>query len=274
MATLLKPGVTVRLIFFALPLCPAHGLQGPLRSTPPIPFSTNETCTLNPAVRGTRENVEGAAVSVASLLTPQKVERAYEHVEKNFARNKLEDAENELNTALAIYPKSAVAWCLMGTLREKKLQVDEAFMDYSRALLIDSHLLPAYLGLARIAFRGKRWQEVIQFTDQMVSVDSLGFPAAYLYNAAANFNLGNLTAAEKSARKFQALDTEHERPQVYLLLGDILAHEGDYAGAAEQKKTFLMIVPNANGAEEIKGQVKVWDDLSRRKVNAAVTESK
>jgi tetratricopeptide (TPR) repeat protein len=125
-----------------------------------------------------RGNVEGNTVSVASLLTPPKAERAYEHVEKDFARNKLEDAEKELNTALAIYPKSAVAWCLMGTLREKKLQVDEASVDYSRALLIDSHLLPAYLGLARIAFRGKRWQEVIQFTDRLVSVDSLGFPVA------------------------------------------------------------------------------------------------
>jgi tetratricopeptide (TPR) repeat protein len=225
-------------------------------------------------VRGTRENVEGAAVNVASLLTPQKVERAYEHVEKDFARNKLVDAEKELNTALANYPKSAVAWCLMGTLREKKLQVDEALMDYSRALLMDSHLLPAYIGLARIAFRGKRWQEVIQLTDQLVRVDSLGLPAAYLYNAAANFNLENLPAAEQSARTFQALDTEHERPQVYLLLGDILAHKGDYAGAAEQKRTFLTVVPNADSAEEIKGQVKVLEYLSRRKVDAAVTASK
>jgi tetratricopeptide (TPR) repeat protein len=185
--------------------------------------------------------------------------------EKDFARNRLEDAEKELNTALAIYPKSAVAWCFMGTLREKEFQVDEAFKDYSRALLIDAHLLPAYLGLARIAFRGKRWQEVIQFTDQLVSVESLGVPVAYLYNAAANFNLENLTAAEKSARKFQALDTEHEHPQVYLLLGDILAHEGDYAAAAGQKRTFLAIVPNAGDAEEIKEQVKVLEDLSRGK---------
>src|SRR5260370_18816941 len=224
-------------------------------------------------VGATRGDVEGPMVSVRTLLTPQKAERAYEHAEKDFARNKLVDAEKELNTALAIYPKSAVAWCLMGTLREKKLQVDEAFMDYSRALQIDSHLLPAYLGLARIAFRGKSWQEVIQFTDRLVSVDSLGFPVAYLYNAAANFNLENLTAAEKSARKFQALDTEHERPQVYVLLGDILAHEGDYAGAAEQKKTFLTIVPNAYDAEEFTEQVNVLEELRRGKVNTAVTAS-
>jgi len=161
----------------------------------------------------------------------------------------------------------------MGTLREKKLQIDDASMAYSRALRIDSHLLPAYLGLARIAFRGKRWQEVIQFTDQLVSIDSLGFPVAYLYNAAANFNLENLPAAKKSARKFQSLDTEHERPQVYLLLGDILAREGDYAGAAEQKRTFLTIVPDADDAKEIKGQVKVLEELRRGKVKTAVTAS-
>jgi tetratricopeptide (TPR) repeat protein len=273
MATLLRPGVTVWLISFALPLCSAYGFQGPLRSTPPIPFSTSEACTPSPVVGRTRGNVEGSTVSVASLLTPQKAERAYEHVEQDFARNKLEDAEKELNIALAIYPKSAVAWCLMGTLREKKLQVDEALMDYSRALQIDSHLLPVYLGLARIAFRGKRWQEVIQFTDQLVSVDALGFPVAYLYNAAANFNLEHFLAAEKSARKFQALDTEHERPQVYLLLGDILAQEGDYAGAAEQKKTFLTIVPNAYDAKEINEQVKLLEELRREKVNAAFMAS-
>jgi tetratricopeptide (TPR) repeat protein len=273
MATLLRPGVTVWLISFALPLCSAYGFQGPLRSTPPIPFSTSEACTPSPVAGGTRGNVEGSTVSVASLLTPQKVERAYEHVEKDFARNKLEDAKKELTTALAIYPESAIAWCLMGTLREKKLQVDEALMDYSRALQIDSHLLPVYLGLARIAFRGKRWQEVIQFTDQLVSVDALGFPVAYLYNAAANFNLEHFLAAEKSARKFQALDTEHERPQVYLLLGDILAQEGDYAGAAEQKKTFLTIVPNAYDAKEINEQVKLLEELRREKVNAAFMAS-
>ena len=273
MATSLRPGLTVWLISFALPLSPAYGFQGPLRSTPPIPFSTSEACTPSPVVGGTRGNVEGSTVSVASLLTPQKAERAYEHVEKDFARNKLEDAEKELNTALAIYPQSAVAWCLMGTLREKKLQVDEAFMDYSRALQIDPHLLPVYLGLARTAFRGKRWQEVIRFTDQLVRVDSLGFPVAYLYNAAANFNLENLSAAEKSARKFQALDTQHERPQVYLLLGDILAHEGDYAGAAEQKKSFLRIVPDTYDAEEIKEQIKVLKELTRGTVNAAVRAS-
>jgi len=87
--------------------------------------------------------------------------------------------------------------------------------------------------------------------------------------------MASLTAAEISARRFQAVDTAHERPQVYLLLGDILASEGDYAGAAEQKKTFLTIVPNAYDAREIKEQVSVLESLlSRRKASLVATGSK
>jgi hypothetical protein len=58
---------------------------------------------------------------------------------------------------------------------------------------------------------------------------------------------------------------------VYLLLGDILAAERDYAGAAEQKKIFLMIVPNAHSTQAIKEQIKILEDLSRVKENAGVT---
>jgi tetratricopeptide (TPR) repeat protein len=261
---ILKLDLTVWIAFLALPLCPAYGFDGPLRSTPAVPFSASEACSPSPAAWGTRGNMGDATVSVTSLLTPQRVERAYEHAEKDFLVNKLDDAEKELNAALAIYPNSAVAWCLMGTLREQQLQLDDAVAAYSRALLIDSHLLPAYLGLARIAFRGRRWQEVVQLTDRVVSLNLLSPRVAYLYNAAANFNLANFAAAEISARRFQALDPEHERPQVYLLLGDILASEGDYAGAVEQEKAFLRIVPNDYDARGIKEQVNVWEGLLNR----------
>jgi len=249
------------LIFLALP---AFSADEPLRSTPPVQLSASEACSPIPSEWGTRRYVGTATVSVKSLLTPQKAAQAFEHAERDFAGNNLQDAEKEVNIALAIDPNSAVAWCLMGILREQELQLDEASTAYSRAVAIDSHLVPAYLGLARIAFRRHRWPEVIRFTDKVVSQNPLGSPVAYLYSAAANFNQSNLAAAEISARRFQALDPGHERPQVYLLLGDILAAEGDYADAVEQERAFLRIVPNDYDARRIKQQVNVWEGLLNR----------
>jgi tetratricopeptide (TPR) repeat protein len=261
MATVLRLSVRV-IICLTLSLCSAYGREGPLPPVPPTSVPSSEACTPDTVVWGTRRNAEAATVSVISMLVLQKAKRAYEHAARALAGNYLEDAEKELNSALETYPKSAVAWCLMGTLNEERLQFDKAFMDYSQALLAGPHLLAAYLGLARIAFQQQRWQEVIEITDQVVRANPIAFPVTYLYDAAANFNLGNFTAAEKSARKFQCFDTEHERPQVYLLLGDILTREHDYAGAAEQKKRFLTIVPDAYDAEEINEQIKTLEDLS------------
>jgi tetratricopeptide (TPR) repeat protein len=211
------------------------------------------------------------------MLFSQKARRAYEHAEKVLAQGSLEDAKRALEKAIAIYPKPAVAWCFMGTLHEEKLQLQTASADYSQALLVDSRMLAAYLGLARIAFRNKRWPEVVTYTDQLVRVDAAAFPVAYLYKAAANFNLGDLTSAESSARKFLSFDTEHERPQVYLLLADILTAKRDYAGAAHEEKIFLAVVPNPcdvpNGcdANSIREEIKILDGLSVEKVQGTMS---
>jgi tetratricopeptide (TPR) repeat protein len=172
-------------------------------------------------------------------------------------------AEKELKRAISHYPNAAIAWCLMGILHDEQLELEEAFAAYSQALRADPEMLPAYLGLARIAFREKRWQDVVRSRDQLVARNPVAFPAAYLYNAAANFNRGELAAAEKSARRFLSEDTEHERPQAYLLLGDILACEHDYVGAAEQETVVLILDPNAYDANDIKERIGVLGDLER-----------
>jgi hypothetical protein len=216
-----------------------------------ISVASSEAC-IHGTAGATGGDVPGNTVSLASTLVSPKTKRTYEHAAKALTLKNFDEAEKQLQKAVSIPTDSAVGWCLMGTLHEEKLELDKAFSDYSQALSADPRLLPAYLGLARIAFLEKRWQEVVEFTDQMAKVDPIGVPARYFYNAAANFNLRNLISAEKSAHKFESLDPEHERPQVYLLLGDILGLKRDFAGAAEQKKIFLRIVPDAYDADEIK----------------------
>ena len=117
-----------------------------------------------------------------------------------------------------------------------------------------------YRQLAEIAFASKDWEQVVELTDTLIKSHSGDVPIAYLYNAAANFNMGNIDAAEVIARRFESLDVKHLWPQAYLLMGDILQQKGDYLEAAQQMRIFLSMVPNDPFARAI---AKEADRLQR-----------
>jgi TolA-binding protein len=88
---------------------------------------------------------------------------------------------------------------------------------------------------------------------------------AYFFNAAANFNLGKLDVAEQSARKFQQMDTGHSRPDIVLLLGNILAGKHQYAEAAQLYRDFLVSKPDAPNAEAVRKEAQRLEALSTAK---------
>jgi tetratricopeptide (TPR) repeat protein len=186
-----------------------------------------------------------------TLQAPKNARRSYENAQQAFAKTELDKAERELKKATNVYPRFALAWTLLGRVHDKEARLDEAKEDYLRALSADSRLIRPYRRLAEIAFESKNWQEVVQLTNQLITIHPSDAPVAYLYNAAANFNMGNLDAAELNGRRFEWLDSKHMWPQAYLLLGDILKHKGKYREAAQQMKMFLAIVPQDPFAEAI-----------------------
>jgi regulator of sirC expression with transglutaminase-like and TPR domain len=68
--------------------------------------------------------------------------------------------------------------------------------------------------------------------------------------------------AERNLRKFLTLDTTHRRPMAVLYLGNVLAHKQDFAGAAEQARTYLALAPNASNAATVREKLKEMEQLS------------
>ena len=99
----------------------------------------------------------------------------------------------------------------------------------------------------------------------MEKLNPYAYPLAYLFSAAANFYLGNLDAAEEKARKFETLDTAHRRPDIALLLSNILEGKHDYAGAAQKMRDYLARTPNAPNATALQGEISRLDHLSLQK---------
>jgi Flp pilus assembly protein TadD len=200
-------------------------------------------------------NVEGSTISMTSLQAPKDAKKAYE---KGFAaarKKKYEDAEKDFQKAVDAYPKYATGWFELGLCQELQGNVDAARKSYAQSLAADPKFIKPYLQLAGISAREKNWKDVASTTDRAIKLDPYDFPQAYFFNSVAQYSLGNLEAAEKSAREAEKLDTQHQYPRVNQLLGFILADRQDFSGAAAQLRSYLKYAPDAQDAEKAKAQL-------------------
>lgn len=106
-------------------------------------------------------------------------------------------------------------------------------------------------------------------TNRAIRLDPVDFPQAYFFNSVANYYLHRLDAAEKSAREAEKLDSQYRFPKVNQVLGVILAEKRDFAGAAEQMRSYLKFAPEAQDATTVKGQLAELEKLSNPTAKAA-----
>jgi len=200
-------------------------------------------------------NVEGSTISMTSLAASKDARQAYEKGRKARTENKLEEAEKDLNKAVELYPSYAAAWALLGEIHTMQNRLQEAVKEYTQATTSDPQFVTPYYGLAIIAVNQQRWQDAATFSEQTIRLNGYAYPTAYFYNAVANFQLKNFEVAEKSGRKFQAVDSEHRHPDIALLISQILTERQDYAGALQQLRSYLAQAPNAANADQVRAQI-------------------
>lgn len=203
----------------------------------------------------------GTTVSLTSMAAPHDAMRAYEKAEKA-QQEKPAEAEKELLKAVRIYPQFAAAWNMLGDMHRQSKQFDEARTDYMQAVSADPQYVNPLFSLAVISMQEKKWSDAAQFSDQVVKMNAMAFPLAYFFNAAANYNQQQFEVAELSAKRFKALDTQHEHPDICLLLSHIYSRKQDYAGAARELRDYLAASPDAPDADAIKASAKRFEDLS------------
>jgi tetratricopeptide (TPR) repeat protein len=217
-------------------------------------------------------NVEGTTISATTLLAPKDARKAYDKAREALRKDKIPDAQKDLEKAVTAYPQFAAAWTDLGIIHEKAKDVAEARKCYSQALAADPKLVTPYLRLAQLSMADKNWQDVADTTVRIVKLNPVDFPEAYFYNAVANYNLRKFDEAETSAREAQKLDTAQRIPQVAHILGVILYRKKDYAGAAAQMRKYLLLAPDAADAGLVKQQLAELEKLSGGETKAKVDE--
>ena len=192
-------------------------------------------------------HIDGTSISVTSALAPPPAKKAFEKGLEQERKSKWEDAQKSFEKAVQIYPRYATAWYQLGRLQLRsqlpnQLQSDAAQAakhSFEQSVAADPKYVNPYDGLAQLAVQAHEWQNVIDITGKLVSLNPVDFPDAYYDNAIANYNLKNLDDAEKSAQQGIRVDEAHQIPRLQYLLGIILLQKQNYRGASEHMQVFL-----------------------------------
>jgi Flp pilus assembly protein TadD len=202
-----------------------------------------------------RANVEGFTTSGTSLLAPKEARKSFEKAVKLAKSKKPAEAQKELESAVALYPKYAAAWYELGILHERENRTPQAAEAYAKSVEADARFIKPYLQMAGLYAREQKWKEVADTTGIAIKLNPYDFPGAYFYQSVAQVNLQDLEAAEKAAREGMKLDSQNRIPKLAHVLGVVLAQKQDFNGAAENMKLYLKLVPNAPDAEDVRKQL-------------------
>jgi len=211
---------------------------------------------------------QGFTISATTAAAPPKARKDFE---KGLALEKKGDwqgAEQKFQSAVAPYPKYAVAWVELGRAQINQGKEAEAKQSLHKAVEADSQFVPAYEEMAEIAASRKQWKDLAEVTEQVVRMNPVGFPRYWFLNAAANYNLHNYDLAQKSALRGLNTDPEHHFPQLEFLLGLTLALKHDYHGAAGHLRTYLQLAPKAQDADQARDRLTQVEALEVQAVPA------
>jgi hypothetical protein len=216
------------------------------------------------------EKIDGMTINAAAYNAPKDARKAYEKAVEAIKAGNSAVARQQFEKAVQLYPKFTIAWFQLGKVLQKQNEKTAAQAAFTRATNIDSKYLPPYLSLSYFAFDAQDWPELLNLTGHILALDPLNYARvkgyildldsfdyaeAYFYNAAANFHLDKLDAAEKSGLQAAHLDVRPRFPQLHLLLADIFIKKHDNARAATELQTYLDLVPHDSNAEELREQM-------------------
>lgn len=219
------------------------------------PVNVNGPNNLGLILLKPRPGVTGFSYSATSLFAPAEARKLYEKGLADALRKRTQPARQSWEQAVRIHPKYAAAWLQLGVLHRAEGRNTDARNAFQQAIAADKQYLLPVLHLAALAASERHWKEVADLTDRLIDQNPLEFPEAYVYNAAAFFNLGHPQPAEHSVKRALELDTRHEYPRAHHLYGLLLAETKRPQEAAEQFRLFLKYAPRSADAQQVKAKL-------------------
>ena len=225
-------------------------------------LSTFESADIGRLVLHRMGQVEGLTISATSAMAPKDARKAFEKGHDKLNKEKWDEAEPLLAKAVEIFPRFAVAWFDLGRVQLHKHDDTQARHSFEQSIAADPKYVNPYRGLAELDMQQKQWQALVTVTGQLLALNPVSFPDAWLRNALGNYYLYNFPEAEKSARQGMKMDDQHQVPKLEYLLGVILLQKREYQEAATHIQNYLKFATQPAEIEEAQKQLAEITRLS------------
>lgn len=195
-----------------------------------------------------------ATISVASLMVPNSARKKFAKGLKEVRKKRPERARKHFQQAVAQYDQYAAAWNALGRIYLADRKTEKAARAFEKAIGIDPQYVPPYVNLATLQLQKKQYQSAVETAGKVLRLDpGVGF-ASFL-QAVGNYNLNNLDAAEKCARRAEANPRGH-LPQLHVLLSEIFLQRQAHLNAAVEMRTYLKESPEGRFAGQMRERLE------------------
>jgi tetratricopeptide (TPR) repeat protein len=201
-------------------------------------------------------NVEGLTTSAVSLGAPKDARKSYDKGLEALKKDNIDEAQKSFLKAVQGYPHFATAWYELGKVYEKRDHWADARKAYDEALSSDPKYASPLERVYLLDMRDGNWQAVADNSAKLLKLNPYEFPAAYMHNAMANFQIKQWDPAEKSVREGIKLDPANRYPRLNYILALLLAQKQDFPGCAEYLKKYIKLAPDAKDIETAKSQLE------------------
>lgn len=199
------------------------------------------------------------SVRITTLTAPADARKAYARAQKALAGQKPDYAQavQQLEKAVRSHSSFAVAWDLLGLVQNRLGEEERGKEALENAIRADPAYLTPYLRLAAMAVLRNRMDEALRLSDAILK-QKPGLREAHYYRAVACYILDRAECATQSARAVLDTGQDHLYPRLHLILGDILAGQGDFRSAAAEYNRLIELAPDSAAADAARLLIANW----------------
>lgn len=222
------------------------------------PLETDHVETVHVKLAAQKEGEEAASgsatVSISEMNVPRRAAAEMKKGLDAYAKGEMESAGEHFRKAIALYPRYARAYDMLGAIAMKKDDRVDARNLFSKSIQVDGDFYPAYVDLARMDLQDRRYAESESLLTKAISLRPW-MPAAIALLATAEFANGEFSRALPDVQRAHALPNHEEFAEIHAMAGRALLQENHPDDAIAQFQLFLKEKPGSAEAENIRREI-------------------